>query len=382
MARFPPVATGTAVLGRTPHRAGRPGDLRHHPDEPRWSHLPDGADRLSVLADPGHPGRLRDADVVHAAATLLLRRHRGGDGCLLPDRGQPRWVLHRAAPGHGGERAGLRLGPGPQPGTSCRRERDGHPAGWASRGDTPRRRVDAAAPGGAHHRATDRHVAPTAQSAPRDGSGGPGGNRRHRHHAGPAGGRAGRWPLPPAPSGSAAVRGPAGADHHLHGRVARGPWGATGTRGASLPGADEGRVSTWSTPVRSGRSEPHAVRQSGPHAVRDARGNLLTDLLDGVTSLFTGDDSDAGTAAARGNPARSSKASPTPEPILSRPVVGSGARPGPSTTVPAQGSTSPLRRNPPGPAGEPAESRFRALRSGSRSASRYRGSPPNRDSRR
>ncbi|WFE95230.1 DUF6114 domain-containing protein [Micromonospora sp. WMMD987] len=77
----------------------------------------------------------------------------------------------------------------------------------------------------------------------------------------------------------------------------------------------------------SARPSVPAAPSPTPSATPD--GNLLTDILDGITDLFTGDD-DAGTTAA----------SPTPEPGASRPV-GSAIRPGPGATVPATGVTPP-----------------------------------------
>lgn len=125
------------------------------------------------------------------------------------------------------------------------------------------------------------------------------------------------------------------------------------------------------TKTASAPSAPPSVPASpSPTPAGTPDGNLLTDILDGITDLFTGGGAE--TAAA----------SPTPEPSTSRPAVGSGGRPGSSATVPATGSTPPAPTASARPGREPAESRCRARRSGSRSASHCRGSPPSRDSRR
>ncbi|MFI9644523.1 DUF6114 domain-containing protein [Micromonospora sp. NPDC051925] len=73
---------------------------------------------------------------------------------------------------------------------------------------------------------------------------------------------------------------------------------------------------------------PSASASPSPTPSETPEGNLLTDILDGITDLFTGDDSDAGTTVA----------SPTPGPTGGTPAVGSVVRPTPSTTAPAKGS--------------------------------------------
>ncbi|OWV01642.1 hypothetical protein B5D80_25945 [Micromonospora wenchangensis] len=85
------------------------------------------------------------------------------------------------------------------------------------------------------------------------------------------------------------------------------------------------------TKTASAPSAPPSVPASpSPTPAETPDGNLLTDIIDGITDLFTG-----------GDEAETTAASPTPEPGASRPAVGTGVRPGPGATVPATGSTPP-----------------------------------------
>ncbi|WFE62789.1 DUF6114 domain-containing protein [Micromonospora sp. WMMD714] len=101
---------------------------------------------------------------------------------------------------------------------------------------------------------------------------------------------------------------------------------ARGAQPALAEPACPGPTKTATAP--SARPSVPAGPSPTPSATPD--GNLLTDILDGITDLFTGDDDTAPAAA-----------SPTPEPSASRAVIGSGVRPGPSATATATGSTPP-----------------------------------------
>ncbi|MFG2055271.1 DUF6114 domain-containing protein [Micromonospora sp. NPDC048930] len=97
------------------------------------------------------------------------------------------------------------------------------------------------------------------------------------------------------------------------------------------------------TPSPSGSASGSASASPSPTPEESSDGNLLTDIIDGITGLFTGGDS--GSAEASPTPAPSGSAAPAAaEPLTTgaTPTASAtGAAPGPSASTSAKPSTKP-----------------------------------------